>query len=204
MAIMIGARPFREFNLLLLPRSSSRFLAQWIQHLLDGPLGTNSLAVASGVGLALASAQGGHADLPRIANAVGCGGEALACGLTPLLDYSLARRNADGVAPLLPGEAAPALAEPAVRYISAGIQVLAANASVNRWGDPRLVHVGAVLVMLTAPSAVRQRRPATTWRLAGVCGLSLHVMQELLHELALRHAAVGADRHLPTVPDRLQ
>lgn len=177
-----------------------RFLARWIQQLLDGPLGTDSDAVASGVGLALASARTGCADLARIADAVGCKGRVLAGGLTSLLDYSLVRRRADDLAPLLSPDAVPAPAESSERYVSVGVQVLAASAVVNRWRDARLVHVGAALLVLTTPSAIRPRRPAATWRVAGACGLPFPVTSELLRELALRHAAVGVDRHLSPSP----
>ena len=204
MAKMVGARPFRDFEPMLLPESHARALTGWVYQLLGGPLGTDSHAVASGVGLVLASARSGHADLPRIADAVGCKAEALASGLTSLVGHSVARRSADGFAPLMPGEDLRSLDDLSVRYVSAGVQVLAASASVNRWRDPGLMHVGAALVVLSAPSAVRPRRPVATWRVAGVCGTSLPLTCALLRDLALRHAAVGVGQHLPTVPDGLQ
>lgn len=201
---LVGLRPFRDFEPVLLRHVHAGHLAGWIRQLLDGPVSADSRAVTASVGLAIASARPGRTDLPRLAGAVGCDPEDLNAGVSSLLDHSLARRDTDGVLTLLPKDRFPTAYGPAVRYVSAGVQVLAANAAANRWGDPLLVHVGTALVALSAPSVVRQRRPVPTWRVAGVCGLSMPLTQVLLRELTLRHAAVGSERHLPTVPDRLQ
>ena len=204
MSMLVGARPFRDFEPALLSHVHAPHLAGGVRQLLDGPVSADSRAVAAGVGLALASARTGRTDLPRLASTVGCMAEDLTVGLTSLVDHSLARKDTDGVVTLLSEVEPSAPDEPARRYVSAGVQVLAANASVNRWGDTQLIQVGTALVALSAPSVVRQRRPVPTWRVAGVCGLSLPLTRVLLRELTLRHAAVGSERHLPTVPDRLQ
>ena len=157
MATMCGARPFRDFDPILLSPSQARHLAGWVHRIFNGPLSANPQAVAAGVGLGLASARTGRADLARLASAVGCPYAHISDGVASLVDHSLARRHADELIPLLSEEDLPAPFEPTQRYVAAGVQVLAANASVNRWGDAQLVHVATALVALTASSPVRQR-----------------------------------------------
>lgn len=204
MSMLMGLRPFRDFEPMLLPDLHAPHFARWVHQLLDGPLRSDSPAVAAGIGLTLASARTGRSDLRRLAAAVGCNAEDLNVGVTSLIDHSLARRDADEVVPLLSEEELPALGKTTARYVSAGVQMLAATASANRWGDARLMHVGTALVALSAPSTVRMRRPVAAWQVAGICGLSSPLTNALLRQLTLRHAAVGFERHLPTVPDHLQ